>query len=313
MVPLLVAPKFCWTNNETLKAKIEVANYSVKTMNNQSIKWELKNDGKVLLEGKLQKTISQGGLTEMGEISVSLSGIQKALQAELVLSLDGTNYRNRYPVWVYPKHPEVTIPSGILVTTVLDNASITALSNGGKVLLFPDHRATEAVSVGGLFTPDYWNYRMFKGISENGKQPVSPGTLGILTNPAHPLLEQFPTDFHSNWQWWAIVKNSRPFILDSLDKKYLPIVQVVDNIERNHKLGLIFELSIGTGKLLVCTSDLPSIQKYPEAKQLYNSILNYMNSDQFKPVSIITPDDLLKLFSQKIVQKNLKEIKNISY
>lgn len=102
-------------------------------------------------------------------------------------------------------------------------------------------------------------------------------------------------------------------ILDSLDKNYLPIVQVIDNIERNHKLGLIFELNAGKGKLLICMANLPALKEYPEAKQLYLSLLNYMNSEKFLPVSKVKTEELIKLFDQKVAQQNLKEIKNISY
>lgn len=313
VVPLLIIEKFCWTNNEVLKAKVKVANYSAKSFDNQTIRWELRDGGKILTDGTINKTINQGELGEIGEISVNLSGISKAVQAEMILTIEGTNYRNRYPVWVYPEQREITIPAGIQVTSVLDDTAIAKLKQGGKVLLFPDHKMIEPRSFGGLFTPDYWNYRMFKGISESIKKPVSPGTLGILTNPQHPIFEQFPTDFHSDWQWWPIVKNSRPFVLDGLDPNYLPIVQVIDNIERNHKLGLIFELNAGGGKLLICMANLPAIQKYPEAKQLYISILNYMNSDNFKPVTVMKTGDLFKLFSQKVTEGELKNINNISY
>jgi hypothetical protein len=168
-------------------------------------------------------------------------------------------------------------------------------------------------SVGGLFITDYWNYRMFKGISENNKKPVSPGTMGILTDPQHPVFNEFPTEFHSNWQWWPIVKKSRPFILDNAPAKYSPIVQVVDNIERNHKLGLIFEFSVGKGKLLVCMSELRSIQDKPEAKQLYSSVLKYMSSDKFKPATLLTPAELKKLFSSAVSSRKISGVKNISY
>ena len=157
------------------------------------------------------------------------------------------------------------------------------LAAGAKVLFFPDHKAVRDQSVGGLYIPDYWNYRMFKSISENNKKPVSPGTMSILTNPDLPLFSDFPTEFHTNWQWWPIVKNSRPFILDNAPKDYFPLVQVVDNFERNHKLGLIFEFTVGKGKLLVCMSDLRSVQDKPEARQLYSSILKYMSSGNFNP------------------------------
>ena len=313
VVPLLVVDKFCWINNETFKAKIKVANYSAKAFKDQSIKWEIQNKGKVLLEGKLANNIAQGTLADVGVLSIPLSGIKKAAQAELILSVEGTDYRNRYSIWVYPQQPEIAVPAEIHVTSVLDDTAITKLKQRGKVLLFPDHKAIEPISVGGLFTPDYWNYRMFKGISENVKQPVSPGTLGILTNPEHPIFEQFPTSFHSDWQWWAIVKNSRPMVLDSLNKKYLPIVQAIDNIERNHKLGLIFEFNVEGGKLLICTANLPAVVKFPEAKQLYISILNYMASEKFNPASVVNKNDLFRLFNQKVAQGNLKELKNISY
>ena len=90
--------------------------------------------------------------------------------------------------------------------------------------------------------------------------------MGILTDPEHPLFKSFPTEFHSNWQWWPIVKKSRPFILDYAPEGYKPLVQVIDNIERNHKLGLVFEFAVGEGKLLVCMSDLKAVQDKPEGE-----------------------------------------------
>jgi hypothetical protein len=44
-------------------------------------------------------------------------------------------------------------------------------------------------------------------------------------------------------------------------------VQVIDNFERNHKLGLVREAKIGEGKLLVCSGDLLGQQDYPEVRQ----------------------------------------------
>lgn len=48
---------------------------------------------------------------------------------------------------------------------------------------------------------DFWNSVMFKNQS---------ATYGIFCDPKHPALVAFPTDFHSDWQWWSIVKNARP-------------------------------------------------------------------------------------------------------
>jgi hypothetical protein len=137
--------------------------------------------------------------------------------------------------------------------------------------------------------------------------------MSILTDPKLPLFIDFPTEFHTNWQWWSIVKHSRPFILDNAPGDYHPLVQVIDNVERNHKLGLIFEFAVGKGKLLVCMSDLKSIQNKPEGRQLYNSILRYMSSEKFNPSQNITSADLVSLFKTKVAVKKITGVNNLSY
>jgi hypothetical protein len=73
------------------------------------------------------------------------------------------------------------------------------------------------------------------------------------------------TKYPSNWQWWHIVENSRSIILDETPADYRPIVHVVDNFARNHKLGLLFETNVGKGSLLICASDLPARPLSPVA------------------------------------------------
>jgi hypothetical protein len=153
---------------------------------------------------------------------------------------------------------------------------------------------------------------MFKTISENNNKPVSPGTLGILTKPEHPIFNSFPTEMHTNWQWFPIIKASRPFILDNTSVSYRPIVQVIDNVERNHKLGLIFEFAVDKGKLLVCMSPLDQLQQYPEARQLYKSILQYMQSDDFAPKTRMNYGDLQQLFTTTVEEGEIDELNNIS-
>ncbi|MCM1311888.1 MAG: hypothetical protein NC252_03180 [Roseburia sp.] len=93
---------------------------------------------------------------------------------------------------------------------------------------------------------------------------------------------------------------------------YRPIVQVIDNVERNHKLGLIFEFKVDKGKILVCMSDLIAIQEYPEARQMYHSILNYMLSDKFWPTTNLSLSDLHRLLTSTINKEYIEELNNIS-
>ncbi len=314
IVPLLIIEKFCWTNAENLNAAVKIANYSPHSLAGKELVWELKDQqGHIIDKGQQLISSAETGLMEIGAIRPRISSVAKAQRLNLYLSIAGTAYKNSYPLWIYPAQNEAVASPEITVAKELSQDILTKLQNGGKVLWFPQRGAYKDLTVGGLFQTDYWNYRMFKNISQNNKKPVSPGTLGILTNPAHPLFADFPTDFHTNWQWFSIIKQSYPLILDRMPKGYKPIVQVIDNIERNHKLGLIFELAVGKGKLLVCMSDLEAVKEKPEARQLYRSMVQYMISDAFHPEASLSIDSLVDLLSTKVAAGIIEDLKNISY
>ena len=314
VVPLVIMNKYCWTNNEQFSGKMEVANYSETPLKAQRVKWELKNGrGETVFQGETKVDILQGAITNIESLNFDLLRFPMAEKLTLSIILEGTNYENSYPLWVYPPNLDIKVPDNILISKKLDKITLSKLTDGSMVLFIPDFSDVKDLSVGGLFTPDYWNFRMFKSISESHNKPVSPGTLSILTTPRLPLFNYFPTEFHTDWQWWSIIKNSRPFILDNTPKDYRPLVQVVDNIERNHKLGLIFEFTVGKGKLLVCMSDLKAIQDKPEGRQLYSAILKYMSSDKFNPSQSLNPGELVTLFKTKIQETKTGVVRNPSY
>ena len=176
----------------------------------------------------------------------------------------------------------------------------------------PDAASLKEQTVGALFQTDYWNYRMFKSICESLHRPVSPGTMGLLIDERHPALAAFPTEFHTNWQWFPIVKESYPLILDGLPQSYRPIVQVIDNVERNHKLGLLFEFKVGAGSLLVCMANLKAVQNKPEARQFYQSLLDYVGSSAFAPATTLSEEALHRLFTRKAEQISMRQLMNIS-
>ena len=280
---LLLFPKYCWQNNENFRAELQVANYSEGSIAD-NITWEIVNQqGQIFRAGRFSGLdIAQGGLETIGVIEAALNQAEKAEKLNINLAFQKAGYSNTYSLWVYPVPDKFIPPDDITVAETIDDAVVTRLQQGEKVLLFPGESVKDK-SVGGLFPPDFWNYGMFRGISEWAKKPVSPGTLGLLMNPGHPVFNSFPTDFHTNWQWWSIIRSSRPLILDKTDHHYRPIVQVIDNLERNDKLGLIFEFAVGNGKLLVCMARLNDILNRPEAFQLFQSIVHYMKSDEFNP------------------------------
>jgi len=303
VVPLLVFDKYCYRNSEKFSAVVKIANYSNKDLNNK-ISWILFDEnGNEIQTGSLKrKPIVMGGLNNAGEINIDLKRFSKAAKLELQVSVDSTDYNNSYPIWVYPHNDTVYSDKSVLVSTILNKALLLHLENGGKVFLLPNLASVYSNSLPGMFIPDFWNYTMFKNISiANGKQ-VSPGTMGLLINREHPVFSGFPTDFHTNWQWWNIVKNSSSLILDNVGDDYKPIVQVIDNMERNHKLGLLFEFKVGKGKLMICTSRLNENLDKPEVRRLYNSIFSYVKSDNFNPKMNINEEKLKQLIRYTVTK-----------
>ena len=318
VVPLLEVEKFCFEDGEKIQAKVKVANYGGSSLYGKKLKWKIGD-----AEGVMNIFTYDEGLIDVGVLDEEIS-VDKPTKLLLTLNIEGTEARNSYELWAYPK--KALEKKGVIIAKDLDQEVVKVLEKGAKVLWMPtasshfvaaDDTFSQAdnatpYTVGGLFQTDYWNYRMFKTICENNKKKVSPGTLGILTNPEHPIFKGFPTEMHTNWQWFPVIKESHPLVLDNFAKDYRPIVQVIDNIERNHKLGLVMEWKVGAGKLLVCMSDLEKASKYPEGKAFYQSVIDYMRSADFNPSAEISVDELKKKLAEKPRQVSLKELNNIS-
>lgn len=304
VVPLLISPQFCFTNEEGIHAKLQIANYSGESLKGKTLLWSLdgQHGSSILPDGE--------GLVDIGALDIDLSAYEHPVQLQLKLKIEGTEYQNTYDLWVYPFGVDLSkLEQKVIITNELTDKIARQLEKGKSVLLMPD---SSKLTVGGLFQTDYWNYRMFKTISENNKKSVSPGTLGILTDPKHPIFKSFPTEMHTNWQWFPIIKDSHPMMLDNTGKDYRPIIQIIDNIERNHKLGLVFEFQVGKGRLLVCMADLERASSYPEGRQFYRSLLEYMTSKDFAPNTKISLQDFHRLMNTEVVEGKIGELNNIS-
>ena len=308
IIPLAKFEDYCWNNDQILNIQLAISNYLENNWDN-TLQWTLVADnGQWERKGELQANVKQGDVARVGQINVSLDELLEPTR--LTLNLETCSYQNYYHLWVYPKYEESS--GNIYITSKLDHKLEKMLKKGATVLLIPDHADIEAQSVGGMFTPDYWNYAMFKTISENAGREISPGTLSILTDPTHPLFNNFPTENHSNWQWWSIARNSRPMILNNTTADYKPLIQVVDNIERNHKLGLLYEYGVGKGKVLVCTTNLDAIQDTPEGRQYKNVILQYLKSSKFNPQHNLSWEEFQTLFTTNIALRDIEGVKNES-
>jgi len=276
-VPLARMKKRTWTTDETFSAEVEVAHFGPVPIQNTAPVWFVTYaDGRKVTSGRLPRTtIPLGNGTELGGIQVNLANIAAPAKLTLTVLIEGTPYSNSWDIWVYPAGLNTQPPASVLIAEQFDEQANAALKNGGKVLLMPPPNSIDS-DVPPAFTTIFWNTQW------TGGQP--PHTLGILCDPKHPALAQFPTEFHSNWQWWDLVTKSGFMILDEFPADLRPIVQVIDDWNTNRRLGLVFEARIGKGKLLVSGIDLKNnLNERPVARQMLQSLLKYMDSNAFAP------------------------------
>jgi hypothetical protein len=278
-VPLARLPKAVYEQGEVIRAQIDVSNFG-KALDAAVIEWRVTDDGgRAVDSGRFAScAIPTGGLKACGAIEVSVPNIKRAARWQLEVIIAGTEYKNRWNIWVYPKKVE-PVPSDVVFATTL-NTALPALAAGKRVLFNPPVRNIKGIE--GKFVPVFWSPVHF---------PKQPGTMGILCDPKHPALAQFPTAAHSDWQWWEPALRSRTVIINNLP--VTPIVRVIDNFARNHSLANIFEAKVGKGSLLFCAIDVTNdLETRPVARQLRNSLLQYVAGKNFTPVRELPEDEL---------------------
>lgn len=291
-VPLARFAKYTWKSSETFTAKAEVAHYGERDIAAAGAAWTLRDDsGRDIATGRFPAaTLQEGEVTPLGEIRVPLTSVKAPARLRLSLTVDGTPARNQWDLWVYPDVVPAPSPADPVIVHSYDAAARQALAAGKSVLLLWPVDRPAASTLPNTFLPVFWSLSWFQ---------QQPGTLGILCDPRHSAFASFPTDSHSNYQWWDVMQPSRAFILDDTPPGYRPLVQVIDDYHRNHKLGAVFETRVGQGKLLVSGFDLESrLDQRLAARQLRSSLLAYMRSAAFQPVAAIDPAILEKLLSE---------------
>ncbi|MEJ6980078.1 sugar-binding domain-containing protein [Pedobacter sp. P351] len=275
-VPLARIPKFVFSNDETFKAGIDIFHSGATPLNHAVVKWLIKDtDGKALSTGSFSpKTFENGNGIPAGDVSLPLNGFAKPTQLKLEVSVENTEFANDWDFWVYPaKNPETK--SDIYYTTALDDKTKSILNKGGKVFLNAAGKVVKGKEVVMHFVPVFWNTSWFK------MRP--PHVTGMLIQNTSAAFADFPTNMHSDLQWWDIANRAQVMILEDFPAGFKPLVQPIDTWFLNRRLALVYEAKVGKGKLIVSSADLRGDTDRQASKQLFYSLQKYMSSDKFNP------------------------------
>lgn len=274
--------KYNYVSEENFNAHMELCYYKNIPLNSFKLLWELKDSDTIYENGEISVSkANHENYINIGSINMKMPNLEVMKKLTLSLRIENMDIQKTYDLWCYPIENSID-KTGLNIFNNLSGEVISLLEKGENVVLFPKLDSLKN-SIEGFYCTDFWCYPMFRSISESMKKEIPVGTMGLLINNNHPIFKNFPCEEHSTYQWWNIVSNSRSIVLDSTSKEFRPIVQTIDNFERNHKLGLMFECQVLNGNLLVCTCDFEKIINEIEVKQLLFSILNYAKGSEFKP------------------------------
>lgn len=269
-------PRRVFGAGEAVEATIEVAHFGAEPLWRAVVRWRIEDAHQaVIAHGAFAPQdvpIGNGG--KLGEIRAPLNAVGAAERLRLVLSLDGTGIENDWDLWVFPAAAEqAPVSEDVWLTSTLDARAEEALRAGRRVVLSVGRGgARERVELG--FTPIFWNTACTQG--------QAPHTLGVVCDPAHPVFAHFPTETHTNWQWWHLLQQADALVLNELPAELRPLIEVVDDWYACRRLGLLVEVRVGAGRLLVSGVDLTKAG-HPVAEQFRSSVLAYAASAAFMP------------------------------
>ena len=281
-VPLIRLKDRIFTTDQQLVTTAEVSHYGNKVLKQITPAWRiLDSKGKSMLTGKLAtRDITPGSNQALGSIAASLAKLPAPAVYSLELDLSGTGFSNHWKFWLYPANAENKNTADVLVTGSWTEAK-ARLTAGGKVLYLSGAPESPLTDLALTTTPIFWNRLM---------NPNRTWMLGLLNATEHGALADFPTEDCCDWQWVDLLPNTTAMHMEGLSPSISSVVQPIDDWNRNLRLSMLFECTVGKGKLIVTSFDLTAdaTSKQPTAAQLRKSVMEYMGSTGFDPKETVT-------------------------
>lgn len=291
-------PKLILQQKDTFRAEVELYNFAEETLKNKQVDYTITDEeNKILLKGKFKKKdySNQQSNLPVGKIALPLKGMKAPSKYTLHLKMDQSSIENHWNLWVFPD--EIMMDEGeVKIVNAFDEQTIRYLEQGYNVLWLTDHSKLKG-ELPTSFASMYWTAF---GLNDGESM-----TNSILCEPKHLLFRYFPTEMHTNWQWWDVLKYAVPMILDeygaktAFPKSYQPVLQAIDSWKVNRKLALLAEVKYAKGKLMISGIDFTTdMENRTASRQLYYSLIQYMNSPEFNPQMEVDKATVLSVYGQ---------------
>ncbi len=298
-----------WSGGE-FSADVIVSHYGQEDINNAMFEWKLTSGDKTYISGSNHISVVQTGYAKkMTDLNFIWPRVDKTTHFKLEFRLlsNGRTILNDWDFWVFAPVSYCEVYAGIeegvskalssryknvvaygekprhnlLITSKLSEYEISHLENGGDVLLL----GYEPFEIHDKYT----NFR--PGLGARSHHNVG----RVLYD--HPIFNNLMNDGWGNWQFYYIFNGAVSVLFDDIVRdsgiKFDPIAEVISSPDQPRRQACIFEMRVGRGRLFVSTAVYDS--ENPACVTLLDSILRYVQGDEFSPSVVFSSGSLRKM------------------
>lgn len=319
--------KRCFWGKEETKFEFTIAYWGVEAIKNGKLSWQIVDKkNRVLVKGgeSLTVGIEPGNVVKLSTVTITMPEVEKACVCSLQVKLEDTRQplRNSWRIWLFPDRKWVppaaeialyadeennlrlvkiakVLPQAVrfpgkadlLIANKLDEKVMAYLQSGGKVIFLRP------------IIPRYFFVMETVLTSFFSRWPCSAHghdiNATIINN--HPALREFPHDGFCDYQFFHLLVRPREtptwhggrsaaFYLDQFSARVEPIIRVFSS---KGNAAYLFEAKVGAGKLLATTLQFEEmVGQFPEATYLFQSLVDYALSAEFKPQAEVAAGEL---------------------
>lgn len=310
--------RWCFSSGEKTVFKIDISRFECDDWLRAKLILTL-TDGKNSIQKDFTADVTGYGTKNLAEWDVTIPQVQKACKLSLnaKLEYEEGSISNNWNLWVYPlknhidkksdrevfihylcrhlvennfrkiRHFTIPMPinGNLLVTEYLMDGMLEEVYNGARMLLLARPDTFKDTVERNSFKPCWWSQQEYFFVNRSNNTQIS----NIIEECA--ALNDIP--HRSNWDmnWYHLVEQRHAVEIDKLPFPVTPIVYGLGTqLERR---GYLFEFAYGNGAILVSTLNFQKTNlKNPEVQYVFDSLLNYCDSDSFSPECRATAEQL---------------------
>ena len=265
---------FVVTSGQTIYMPVKMSVSRWEEYDGTQIACRIHMEEQIIAETILPVCVKPMRLQEIGTVKFTIPELSEVKRIRIELEISGMETANTYELWAYPNCDVVISEKKIccegkeVLITRTETEKEQYRMEKIPFLYIPEAEETD---IEGTYCTDFWNYPMFRSISEIMNKKIPIGTMGLLIQKEDEVLRGFPCEKYSTPQWYQLTEHSHCAVLD--EKKDIRIVvQPIDNVERCHKLGMLYWQE----DVLICTVRIWEIGSCPEVKAFVKSMVQVL-------------------------------------